>query len=425
MTEQEPGAEADGARGRPSGTEPSAPEPARAYAWDTGAPITPGPVVGSAPGAPDLPGAHLGASPGDHAPGSSATSEGRADPSAAGSRGPRLLLRAAVLGVAIALVAGVALALGALNHGLHSPRAQVAAYLTALEEGRFSDAAAHLAGPDGVTNGLLLTDAIGASTTHRLSGHEILEVDRSGDDAQVTARVEQDGVVTIHEFTLHRLRSAVAFFPRWVLEPPAHDMLKVFISSEVDTLTVNGVSVGLAGLVTQTDVEYQLDVALLPIFPGDYEILYDIEDSALITSLPTTVRASGEWAGLPYDTWPEWELSEQGQEQAREKLSEKLVACAASTSPAPLGCPFAADVPPHVTEGSWTVDVVPEVEIEKNLDGLLTVRSQPDAGSATFTYLDTASGLYDPRIPVTVPFTVTGTIQWSDTGEMALLLGGS
>lgn len=322
------------------------------------------------------------------------------------SRTPRRLVAALAI---VLLAAGVGV-VAAVRPGT-DPQAVADAYLTALEQGRYGEAASHLAGADGDL--LLMTDAIGAATPHRLSGHDITGTAVDGGRAQVAVRLEQGPTTTEVVLVLRRASAPMGLPGPWRLDPPAHDRLRVRLDHTVTALVVNGVQVDASTLETTLDPATGLDVALLPVPPGDYTVDEVRPRGEHQVPVPAHVTAPAGWTAAELPAVPAWELSPEGRTAAREQLSAQIAGCAEMPVPIP-SCPFTS---PGGRPGTWEVLVEPGTTIGREEHGWYHVRSEPDAGLVRFTPTD-ASG--DPA-SVDIPFTIDAILEWDETGRMSVV----
>ena len=217
-----------------------------------GSSAVPRPVTGTATGIPVW---NSGAAPVTAQPGPAAAAR------------PARKRRWGLLAAAVVLVLVVVAAVQVVSRTAFGPQEEVEELLSAVRDGEASDAAEIMDPNVPAEQRLLLQDQIYVVSGRPVEDFEIDRVQRDGDDAEVTARVTQDGVTTPVTFSLERTGRQAGVFPRWGFDGDAqglYQQLRVDVPEGVESITVNGRQVELPA-----HGGGELDLVVLP---GDYSL---------------------------------------------------------------------------------------------------------------------------------------------------------
>ncbi|WP_448630725.1 hypothetical protein [Cellulomonas soli] len=189
------------------------------------------------------------------------------------------------------VVGGLIGASSIISSVVFGPEAAVEAYVSAIEDGRVSDAFA-LADPDLPTGErTLMTDKIYGAVKDRPTGGHITDVEKSGGSAWVTVESKQDGATVTQRLELHKQGHSFLLFDHWVLTSPEMPVVDLYSALPMDasTVLVNG---------TMVDMESSTTVSVLP---GTYTVSLVVPKGSedLLTSSETSFTVA----------WPEGSTS--------------------------------------------------------------------------------------------------------------------
>lgn len=207
-----------------------------------------------------------GAAPGAPVWNSGAASD-TSQPAPAAAPRPARRRRWGLLAAAVALVLVTVVAVQIVGRTAFGPQEEVEELLSAVRDGEASDAAEIMDPNVPSEQRLLLQDPIYLVSGKPVEGFEIDRVQRDGDEAEVTARVSQDGVTTPVTFSLERTGRQAGVFPRWGFDGDTqglYQQLRVDVPEGVESITVNGRQVELPA-----HGGGELDLVVLP---GDYSL---------------------------------------------------------------------------------------------------------------------------------------------------------
>ncbi|MFB6575725.1 hypothetical protein [Kocuria palustris] len=170
-----------------------------------------------------------------------------------------------LLAAALVLILVAVAVVQVVSRTAFGPQEEVEELLSAVRDGEASDAAEIMDPNVPAEQRLLLQDQIYVVSGRPVEDFEIDRVQRDGDDAEVTARVTQDGVTTPVTFSLERRGRQAGVFPRWRFDGDAqglYQQVSLRVPEGVQSISVNGRQVQLPAHDSG-----ELDLAALP---GDY-----------------------------------------------------------------------------------------------------------------------------------------------------------
>jgi len=279
-----------------------------------------------------------------------------------------------------------------LNYTLFSPGGYVMSYLSALEQGKFGEAAAR-AGLDTVP--AALPDAEKRIESPSIGGSLAV----NADDVVVQALYFLDGVPGESLFTLTRLPRTLGLFDRWEFRDTPVSVVSASVLG-ADEVLVNGHTLDEA--TTMAGVEL--------LYPGRYTVSWssawlatDTVELIVETSQPQTVRLVA---------MPTPELIARATTAVEQFLSD----CTTSGVLQPASCPFGVSLTDRVVgDVVWEVTRVPRIVLAMREDEL-SWRLDALDGEATLTV--SLQSLFDGSISEfveTQTIDVTGTIDRLDT----------
>lgn len=185
-----------------------------------------------------------------------------------------------VVALTVLLIAGNATR-NYLANNQFGPQQKVEEYLTAIVDGRASDALALLDVNVTSTERVLLSDDVYAAADNRPTEFRIDDVEYGEDAVQVTAQVKQEGKNYPIVFTLVADGRQSMFFDDWRITSGMEQNLFVFQAT--DTLNVNGIDLSVPhmhsadeplprGASAENLAQYAMEEAdgYLPVLPGTY-----------------------------------------------------------------------------------------------------------------------------------------------------------
>lgn len=343
-----------------------------------------------------------------------------------------LLVGGIAIGAAVLLAIAAGIGISVANGTVFSPTTKVEAYMSAVVDGRFGDAA-ELAPPNVATgNRVLLTNEVGAATTERISSYTIDRTTVEGDWASVTVTSELDGVSKTQMFELARTGNSLLIFPEWTLESPEYGYVSMPVSA-AGTLSVNGVEVDASSVsVPRVGEPYSSigveGLAPLPAFPGTYTITRETSSEYLDVD-EVTVAVSGSGPAHESGTWAPT-LNAKGFERVNELVKAEIDACfkdhTESTFPSDSAC---RSLNSYVyvygradgTPASWSVTSYPLVSLQETSDGWSLSTNQ--RGKTTYTYMQKRFGTEETteeREEGTL--SVSGDVTVNDEGDLEVVL---
>lgn len=343
-----------------------------------------------------------------------------------------LLVGGIAIGAAVLLAIAAGIGISVANGTVFSPTTKVEAYMSAVVDGRFGDAA-ELAPPN-IANGnrVLLTNEVGAATTERISSYTIDQTTVEGDWASVTVTSELDGVSKTQMFELARTGNSFLIFPEWTLQSPEYGYVSMPVSA-AGTLSVNGVEVDASSVsVPRVGEPYSSigveGLAPLPAFPGTYTITRETSSEYLDVD-EVTVAVSGSGPAHESGTWAPT-LNAKGFERVNELVKAEIDACfkdhTESTFPSDSTC-RSINSSIYVygradgTPASWSVTSYPLVSLQETSDGWSLSTNQ--RGKTTYTYMRERFGTEEAteeRVEGTL--SVSGDVTVNDEGDLEVVL---
>lgn len=257
-----------------------------------------------------------------------------------------------VIGVVIVLAVAAGIAYKALNATVFNPQHIAESYLTAIDEGRYSEAN-RIADPQVSTKQqALLVDKVGAAENATISNARIVSIDDAADGSKTVNVTYTIGGNTVNDtFSIARAGTQYLLFPQWSIITPMLKELPVSGSSIITSVNINGVDVTADNA---TNVDYE---ATFKVYPGTYTIT--ASESKYFSSNTVTVNTlDGGYAYL------EAEATSTLTEELQSAIDSKLQECVASTSTEPDGCPFSlyAYNEERYRNVKWTLVQVPTVD---------------------------------------------------------------
>lgn len=282
-------------------------------------------------------------------------------------RGPRHLMhrRHGLLTSTVLLLTAL-LALPWMVERTAGPEDVVRSYLEALVAADGDSLLRYLAAPDGVHD-LALSPAIARSTDDRVRAFSLQEVEVRGLEAQVAATLVSGDERRTIRFTLQGTSTGHFEPVRWQLDPVRLPLLDLALPVGTTRLLVNGVEVPIpevtwrAGLLTPR-------LLTLRVLPGTYRIALPTAGRPVVAH-PVTIRAPlrevAWWSGR---VEVEVDLAPSGVSSAIALLHDELAACARSTLPQPVGCPFGVELLGTV-RGEWEILTPPQLRYFRAFGG--------------------------------------------------------
>ncbi|HEY0215246.1 MAG TPA: hypothetical protein VGC57_02510 [Cellulomonas sp.] len=257
-------------------------------------------------------------------------------------------------GVLVVLGVGGAIAVDQINTRAFGPEGVAEDYLAALEDGSASTAlelggaadsgAVDLSGAESA----LLTDQVYGAATDRPTRGRVTDVQRSGDSATITVEYEQGGQMVTESLYAERDGRTAVLFDRWRLTAPTVGTIGVYLTSDAETLLVNGVEVPVS------------DAWSLSALPGSYTLALPSSRWTESTEVTATVLGS-QWTDVD---GPTITPSDALEEEAVGQAEDYLAACLASTEVDPDDCPNSAWVWDDLTGVTWTLDQAPVLALD-------------------------------------------------------------
>lgn len=232
------------------------------------------------------------------------------------------------VGVVIVLAVAAGIAYKALNATVFNPQHIAESYLTAIDEGKYSEAN-RIADPQVSTKQqALLVDKVGAAENATISNARIVSIDDATDGSKTVNVTYTIGGDTVNDtFTIARTGTQYLLFPQWSITTPMLKELSVSGSSIITSVNINGVDV-TADNATNADYEMMFKV-----YPGTYTITAS-ESKYYASDTVTANTYDGGYAYL------EAEETSALTEELQSAIDSKLQECVASTATEPDGCPF-------------------------------------------------------------------------------------
>ncbi|HEX7353196.1 hypothetical protein [Brachybacterium sp.] len=274
-------------------------------------------------------------------------------------RARRLLAVGSVLALVAAGLVGLPRLLGATD----GPEQAAHEFLQAVIEGDLETVHAQSEeAPD--ASALALTAEILDGAEDRLESFEILGVEREAGTATVTAELRTGTTQREAVFTVTATDTGPFTPPDWELEPVPLPEVLIDVPLGAQEIAINGVNLPLSAL--NPSAQPYAPRAALQLLPGTYEITLAnippwLEAPQLSLEVPPTFAV---WRKPVRDL--RFELDAAARKEVQSQVDAALEDCAASTSAAPAGCPFAA---PGTAEqngaspgrGTWTLTDPPRV----------------------------------------------------------------
>jgi hypothetical protein len=292
-------------------------------------------------------------------------------------------------GGAALLVVGVAVAtVSWLNAHRFGPEAQARGYLDAVVAGD-TDEVLDLAPLEGDARRALLDPEVYGAAQDRLTGYDVVDVERDGDTATVTVEVEGLEGSSRTTLDLRRAGSQKVLFDRW--EVAGNGLVReVYLAAPegAASVTVNGRALG----ETPPGGE-----AAYWALPGSYEVDPYADDPWIEGAATRTVVSADPYSST-YAELPEPEPSDALMDEVDAALDEWLAGCMASTELEPDDCPQSA-YPWYddVRDVEWELVDRPTLSASY-FDGSFPMElSADDTGLARVTYEGRDSWLGDRR----------------------------
>lgn len=274
-------------------------------------------------------------------------------------RGRRLLAAGSVLALVAAGLLGLPRLLGATD----GPERAAREFLQAVVEGDLETVHAQSEEASDAS-ALALTAEILDGAEDRLEAFEILGVEREAGTATVTAELRTGTTRREAVFAVTATDTGPFTSPDWELEPVPLPEVLIDVPLGAQEIEINGVSLPLSEL--NPSAQPYAPRAALQLLPGTYEITLAntppwLQSTQLSLEVPPTFAI---WRKPVRDL--RFELVADAREEVQSQVDAALEDCAASTSAAPAGCPFAA---PGTAEqdgaspgrGTWTLTDPPQV----------------------------------------------------------------
>lgn len=332
-----------------------------------------------------------------------------------------LIISGAAVGGLVLFAIASAIVVSVLNGTVFSPKNQVETYLTAVQQGRFGDAA-KIAPPNiENANRVMLTNEIGKGAKNRLESFKIKDVKVDGDVATVTASTTTNGVSEEVTYTVHKDGTTALIFPEWKMKSPTYQVME--IEPVATTLVVNGQDVDISKAAVPSSEEYGAgsygETVPFAVLPGTYSVAEKatgphVQASTATFTVPAAGQVSQEGAyGL--------QLNDAGKQHVNDLVKQKIDACFKDQTTPELsgeGCEdFSASAwsfdPTH--PGSWKINSYPTIEVIEDQGGWYFTST--DTGEAEFSY---KYQLFDTleSDTATSSLSVYGTVIVNDKGEV-------
>ena len=279
-----------------------------------------------------------------------------------------------------------------LNYTVFSPGGYVQSYLSALEEGKFGEAAAR-AGLSELPPALPDPDAL---LTEVVIGQSLAINDT---EVVVSAQYVLDGIPSVSLFTVARLPRVLGLFDRWEFAAAPQAMVSASVQG-ADDVVINGVT--LAEDMTRDGVGL--------LYPGRYTVSWasawleaDTVDLALESDRAETIRLFAT---------PTPDLVS----RATDAVTTYLTSCQDQEVLQPSGCPFGVTLTDRVVgDVVWEVSTPPRVVLAMRDD---ETTWQVSALGGEVTLLVSLQSLFDGTIEEyteTQTVDITGVIENLDT----------
>lgn len=276
-------------------------------------------------------------------------------------RARKILIRSLVAaGIAIVLVVGGSITAGAVRSGVYGPGHAAEAYLDALGKGDASTAG-KLAATKGAGGGML-TDAIFASATDRISDVAIGKASVSGDLATVAVSYRQGGKA--HNTTMRLTRTGTTWLVHdtWAVGTPLTGDIPVATDG-----ALGDVDVKVNGKTAGTTANGR---AVLTAYPGTYTLSVDGSKYISAGSKKVTVSADGT---LGQSATFEGQATPQLVTDAEKIVNDLIAKCVALTSGDPDdSCPIYGPGS-DATGVSYTLTSKPQLKVSLGYDGQVRV----------------------------------------------------
>lgn len=325
------------------------------------------------------------------------------------SRLSRRSRRLIALGAVLVLVAGLLIALPRLLGADTGPEQVTREFLQAVVDGDLETVRAHTQDASGASIAALTPEVL-AGAEDRLDSFEIRHVTVEAGTATVTAALRTGTGSSEGTFTLTSSEVG-AFSPTvWELAPVALPELQIDLTPGVQEIEIEGVTLPVEDvLMDREDFEPRIAVQLLP---GTYDISVP-RVTPWTETPPRALEVPAAFGTMEISVHDlQLVLTDEGRAEVQREADAVLGDCAASTSMAPEGCPFAVWVPDvsalAADQGTWTLTSSPRIEASPVGAFLWMLLG---AGTAEFTPTGDAE-------PIEVPFTVSGTAAISGQGAL-------
>lgn len=269
---------------------------------------------------------------------------------------PAHRLRPLLIVVCVLALLAIALPWTLLRH--ERPEDVAAKYLQALVDGDSAAARRHLDPLDGALE-IALSDAVLAATHGGITSFTLDAVELRGTTATVLATVGDEREQHRTVLTLHA-RAAGPFSPvRWELAPMSLPILTISPLTGTDALIINGQRLEVPAFEYTERGAKQVGISL-QVLPGSYAIELPPAQPPLVprTRVVHVPPVLGRWYSGLIDV--DYGLTPPAEAQVRSLVRAEIDQCLRSTSPRPVDCPFAVDLPAG-TVGSWSQTRPPEI----------------------------------------------------------------
>jgi hypothetical protein len=312
----------------------------------------------------------------------------------------------AIVGAAIVLVVGAAVAISVVNSTVYSPKNQVEAYLDNLIDGNASAVLEAVDVDAANASRVLLTDEVLSATDGGITGYKISDVTVSGDTATITAELDQDGSKSTVDYYVARDGKTAVFFDNWEMDSVYVGTMSLSLPEGVTDITVNDVEVSVG------DVDSDYGYVELPAFPGEYVIELS-GTNEFLASEPQTAVVTADLEGYAEPLSFELEPTEAFTAEVASQIDALVASCTAQGLIEAEDCPVYTYAYGNISNVAWTINEPATFEILDYGNGEWYVQVD-DRGSATVTYTRTTT-YSEPSIETDdVDFSVNGTVEMVD-----------
>ena len=332
-----------------------------------------------------------------------------------------------IVSVVVVLVAILGLAYYFIQQNLYSPEATVKRYVTALENGNFTEANSLIDWtssnvPEGTR--ILMTNSVGKNTKNRIANSTITDV--SYNSKRVSYKI--NGAPGSFIVELAPPKSQWLVFKSYKLKYPTVSTLPIDVLNYVKALKINGTLVDLNkyeksskkdGAYGYTDNNGYSNFTRynIPVYPGTYSVDLVLSTSLLKAGAAKDVDVS-EPGKEPEPVFIEVKSTKQLKQSINDAIKKEVDSCIASTDPTvPKNCNFAVKLPEE-SYGFLSVNKYNYADIKRTVEEYPKVTSVDSNYSSFNTDYST--------VKVKYRYKLDDSNNWSeDSRESRFSMGGT